>query len=62
MQLPRQLDQELARELGQVANHVIRARLEQMKAEKNVRQFVSDLMAQAKVNHAAAIAPSRSPS
>jgi parvulin-like peptidyl-prolyl isomerase len=40
----------------------IRGRLEQMKAEKNVRQFVSDLMAQAKVNHAAAIAPSRSPS
>jgi len=40
----------------------IRARLEQQKAEKNVRQFVSDLMAQAKVNHAAAIASSRTSS
>ena len=40
----------------------IRARLEQQKAERNVRQFVSDLMAQAKVNHAAAIAPSRTSS
>ena len=37
----------------------IRARLEGQKAERNVRQFVSDLMAKAKVNHAAATAPSR---
>ena len=37
----------------------IRARLEGQKAERNVRQFVSDLMAKAKVNHEAATAPSR---
>ena len=37
----------------------IRARLEGQAAERNVRQFVSDLMAKAKVNHAAATASSR---
>jgi len=37
----------------------LRAFLERQKAERNVRQFVSDLMAKAKVNHAAATAPSR---
>ena len=37
----------------------IRARLEGQAAERNVRQFVSELMAKAKVNHAAATAPSR---
>lgn len=37
----------------------LRALLERRKAERNVRQFVSDLMAKAKVNHAAATAPSR---
>jgi parvulin-like peptidyl-prolyl isomerase len=37
----------------------IRARLEGQKAERNVRQFVSELMAKAKVNHAAATAPIR---
>lgn len=37
----------------------IRALLEREKAEGNVRRFVSELMAKAKVNHAAAIAPSR---
>jgi parvulin-like peptidyl-prolyl isomerase len=44
--------------LGEAAPR-IRARLEGQKAERNVRQFVSDLMAKAKVNHAAATAPSR---
>ena len=37
----------------------LRTVLERQKAERNVRQFVSDLMAKAKVNHAAATAPSR---
>jgi parvulin-like peptidyl-prolyl isomerase len=37
----------------------IRALLERQKAERNVRQFVSELMAKAKVNHAAATAPTR---
>jgi hypothetical protein len=37
----------------------IRTLLERQKAERNVRRFVSELMAKAKVNHAAAIAPYR---
>jgi parvulin-like peptidyl-prolyl isomerase len=37
----------------------IRALLERQKADKNVREFVSELMAKAKVNHAAAVVPSR---
>jgi parvulin-like peptidyl-prolyl isomerase len=37
----------------------IRTLLERQKADKNVRQFVSELMAKAKVNHAAAVASSR---
>jgi parvulin-like peptidyl-prolyl isomerase len=38
----------------------IRVLLEREKADRNVRQFVSDLMARAKVNHEAAILPARS--
>jgi hypothetical protein len=37
----------------------IRALLERQKADRNVREFVSGLMARAKVNHAAALAPLR---
>ena len=37
----------------------IRTLLERQKADRNVREFVSGLMARAKVNHAAALAPSR---
>jgi peptidyl-prolyl cis-trans isomerase C len=37
----------------------IRASLEHQKAERNVQQFVSDLMAKAKVNHDAATTPLR---
>jgi parvulin-like peptidyl-prolyl isomerase len=38
----------------------IRASLEGQKADQKVREFVSDLMTKAKVNHAAALSPSRS--
>lgn len=38
----------------------IRTLLERQKADQRVRQFVSDLMAKAKVNHAAALSSSRS--
>ena len=37
----------------------IRTLLERQKADQRVRQFVSDLMAKAKVNHAAALFPAR---
>ncbi|HEY6547923.1 MAG TPA: peptidylprolyl isomerase, partial [Vicinamibacteria bacterium] len=41
------------------ATRRIRALLERQKADRNVREFVAGLMARAKVNHAAAIAPQR---
>ena len=37
----------------------IRALLLRQKADQNVRAFVSELMSKAKVNHAAAVVPSR---